>query len=69
MLGHAVVHTVVDDHIRIAYAEVHDESAAAAEAVLRRAVLSLAARGVTVQRLLMDNAQLLSLPSLRQPMR
>ena len=38
-LGTAFVHTVIDDHSRVAYAEIHDdEAAAAAIAVLRRAV-------------------------------
>jgi hypothetical protein len=27
-LGHAYVHTVIDDHFRVAYAEVHDDEAA-----------------------------------------
>ena len=54
--GHAYVHTVVDDHSRIAYAEIHgNELATTATAVLRRAVAWFAARGVTVQRVLSDN--------------
>ena len=56
VLGTAFVHTVLDDHSRVAYAEIHDdETAATAIAVLRRAVAWFAARGVTVQRLLSDN--------------
>ena len=55
-MGHAFVHTVIDDHSRVAYAEVHDdETAATATAVLRRAVAWFAARGITVQRVLSDN--------------
>jgi transposase InsO family protein len=55
-MGHAFVHTVVDDHSRIAYAEIHnDELAVTAAGVLRRAVLWFAARGVTVERVLTDN--------------
>jgi transposase InsO family protein len=55
-LGTAFVHTAVDDHSRLAYAEVHDdETAATAVAVLRRAVAWFAARGVTVERVLSDN--------------
>ena len=54
--GHAYVHTVVDDHSRVAYAEIHDdETALTAAGVLRRAVFWFAARGVTVQRVLTDN--------------
>ena len=46
MMGHAFVHTVIDDHSRVAYAEVHDdETAVTAVAVLRRAVAWFAARG------------------------
>jgi transposase InsO family protein len=55
-MGHAFVHTVIDDHSRVAYAETHDdETAATAAAVLRRAVAWFAARDVTVQRVLSDN--------------
>jgi transposase InsO family protein len=54
--GHAFVHTVIDDHSRVAYAEIHDdETAVTATAVLRRAVAWFAARGVTTQRVLSDN--------------
>jgi transposase InsO family protein len=55
-LGHAFVHTVLDDHSRVAYAEIHDdETAATAAAVLRRAVTWYATRGVVVRRVLSDN--------------
>jgi transposase InsO family protein len=56
-LGTAFVHTVLDDHSRVAYAEIHDnESAATATAVLRRAVAWFADRGVTtIERVLSDN--------------
>jgi transposase InsO family protein len=54
--GHAFVHTVIDDHSRVAYAEIHDdETAVTATGVLRRAVAWFAARGVTTQRVLSDN--------------
>ena len=56
LLGHAFVHTVIDDHSRVAYAEIHDdETATTAAGVLRRAVLWFAVRGVTVERVLTDN--------------
>jgi transposase InsO family protein len=56
VLGTAFVHTVLDDHSRVAYAEIHDdETAATAAGVLRRAVARFAARGVIVQRMLSDN--------------
>lgn len=55
-MGHAFVHTVIDDHSRVAYAEIHDdETAATAVAVLRRAVSWYAAWGVRVERVLSDN--------------
>ena len=55
-MGHAYVHTVVDDHSRVAYAEIHDdETALTATAVLRRAVIWFAARGVVTERVLTDN--------------
>lgn len=55
-LGHAYVHTVIDDHSRVAYAEVHDdETAVTAIGVLARAVTWFAARGVRVESVLSDN--------------
>jgi transposase InsO family protein len=55
-LGHAYVHTVLDDHSRVAYAEIHDrQDAPTAAAVLRRAVDWFTARGVAVERVLSDN--------------
>jgi transposase InsO family protein len=48
LLGTAFVHTVVDDHSRVAYAEIcDDEKAATATGVLRRPVDWFAARGVS----------------------
>ncbi len=56
VLGTAFVHTVLDDHSRVAYAEIHDdETATTAIGVLHRAVAWFAAREVTVQRVLSDN--------------
>ena len=55
-LGTAFVHTVLDDHSRVAYAEIHDdETAATAIGVLRNAVGWFTARGVTVHRVISDN--------------
>src|SRR5689334_6131135 len=52
-IGTAFVHTVIDDHSRVAYAEIHtDEKAATAIAVLERAVTWFAERGVVVERVL-----------------
>jgi transposase InsO family protein len=56
LMGHAYVHTAVDDHTRLAYAEVHDdETAATAIGFWRRAVAWYAARGITIERVLSDN--------------
>ena len=55
-MGRAFVHTVIDDHSRVAYAEIHnDETAVTAIAVLRNAVAWFNARGVTIERVLSDN--------------
>lgn len=55
-LGHAFVHVILDDHSRVAYAEIHDdETATTAIAVLRRAVGWFAARGIRPHRILTDN--------------
>ena len=56
VLGTAFVHTVLDDHSRVAYAEIRgDEKAATAIEVLRRATAWFNDRGVTVERVLSDN--------------
>ena len=55
-LGTAYLHTVIDDHSRVAYVEIcTDETAATAIGVLQRAVGWFAARNVTVERVLSDN--------------
>ena len=55
-IGTAFVHTVIDDHSRMAYAEIcTDEKAATAIGVLERAVAWFAEHGVTVERVLSDN--------------
>lgn len=55
-VGTAFLHTVVDDHSRVAYVEIcTDEKAVTAIGVLERAVAWFADRGVTVERVLSDN--------------
>ena len=55
-IGTASVHTVIDDHSRMAYAEIcTDEKSATAIGVLQRAVAWFADHDVTVQRVLSDN--------------
>jgi transposase InsO family protein len=56
LIGTAFVHTVLDDHSRVACAEHRqDESQQTAAAVLRNAVTWFAQRGVTIERVLSDN--------------
>ena len=55
-VGTAYVHTVIDDHSRVAYAEIHeDQTKETAAEVLRNAVAWFDARGVTIERVLSDN--------------
>jgi transposase InsO family protein len=56
LLGTTFLHTVVDDHSRVAYAEIcADEKAETAVGVLERAVEWFAERGVRIERVLSDN--------------
>jgi transposase InsO family protein len=56
--GWDYVHVAVDDHSRLAYAEVlADEKAATCAQFLHRAVLWFRGRGVVVRRVLTDNAK------------
>jgi transposase InsO family protein len=55
--GVDIVHAVVDDHTRLAYAEIHDdERAATVAAFLERALVFYADHGISVRRLMTDNA-------------
>jgi transposase InsO family protein len=54
--GWECVHVAVDDHSRLAYAEVlADEKAISTVAFLRRAVAFFAGHGITVERVMTDN--------------
>jgi transposase InsO family protein len=54
--GHGFIHAAVDDHSRLAYAEIHaDEQGTTAAGFLERAAAWYAARGIGVQRVLTDN--------------
>jgi transposase InsO family protein len=56
LVGTCYLHTVIDDHSRVAYVEAReDETKETATEVLRNAVAWFAQRGVTVQRVLTDN--------------
>jgi transposase InsO family protein len=54
--GFEYLHVLIDDHSRLAYAEVLDDlTAACASAFLRRALAWFASRGVRIQALMSDN--------------
>ena len=56
LTGYEYVHVMVDDHSRLAYAEVlEDLSASCAVAFLRRGVAWFAERGITVKAVMTDN--------------
>ncbi len=56
LIGTCFLHTVIDDHSRVAYVEAReDETKETATDVLRNAVAWFADRGVTVHRVLSDN--------------
>ena len=56
MIGTCYLHTVIDDHSRVAYVEARDdETKQTAVEVLRNAVAWFAERGVTIERVLTDN--------------
>jgi len=56
LVGTCYLHTVIDDHSRVAYVEARDdETSQTATEVLRNAVAWFAARGVVVERVLSDN--------------
>lgn len=56
--GHDYVHVAVDDHSRYAYAEVlPDETGATTAEFLTRAVVAFASVGISIERVLTDNAK------------
>jgi hypothetical protein len=56
-LGYDYVHAAVDEHSRLAYAEIHpDETGPSCAAFLHRAGEFFASHGVTVERVMTDNA-------------
>jgi transposase InsO family protein len=51
------VHAIIDDHSRLAYAEIHpDQRAATAAGFLERALAFFAAHGIVTERVMTDNA-------------
>ena len=56
-VGYDFVHAIVDDHSRLAYAELHDdEKAATVTAFLERALAFFAEHGIHAKRVMTDNA-------------
>jgi len=56
--GHDYIHVAIDDHSRFAYVEcLPDERGATTAGFLERTVLALAQRGISVERVLSDNAK------------
>ena len=56
-VGHEWVHSLVDDHSRYAYSELHrNDRAPTVTAFLERGLAAFAAQGITVKRLMSDNA-------------
>lgn len=57
-VGYDYVHTAIDDHSRLAYAEIHpDEKGTTCAAFLARATAFYASHGITVERVISDNAR------------
>jgi transposase InsO family protein len=56
LIGHGFIHAAVDDHSRLAYAEIHpDETSQTAAGFLVRAQAWFADHGMVIQRVLTDN--------------
>lgn len=56
-MGYEFAHSIVDDHSRLAYSELHpDERAATVTAFTRRALAFFEAHGIEARRLMTDNA-------------
>jgi transposase InsO family protein len=56
-IGHEFVHSIVDDHTRLAYSEIHrDERAGTVTAFTARALAFFEELGIRVERLMTDNA-------------
>ena len=56
-VGYDYVHSVVDDHSRVAYTEIHDdERAGTVVGFFERAISFFAGHGVSIERLMTDNA-------------
>jgi transposase InsO family protein len=54
--GSDVVHAIVDDHSRLAYAEIHDDQQATTVVAFLQRALAYQGHGITAHRLMTDNA-------------
>jgi len=55
-IGFDYIHSVVDDHTRIAYSEIHDdEKGATCVSFFERAIAFYASHGITIERVMTDN--------------
>ena len=55
-IGFDYIHSVVDDHTRIAYSEIHDdEKGATCVGFFERAIAFYASHGITIERVMTDN--------------
>jgi len=56
-VGYEYVHAAIDDHTRLAYAEIHpDERAETCAGFLRRAAAWFSTHGIVIERVMTDNA-------------
>jgi transposase InsO family protein len=56
LIGHGYIHAAVDDHSRLAYAEIHpDETSQTAAGFLHRAQAWFQAHGINIEQVLTDN--------------
>jgi transposase InsO family protein len=70
LTGFEYLHVIIDDHTRLAYAEVLDDlTASCAIAFLRRAVAWFADRGVDVQAVMSDNGSCYAAHAYREALR
>ncbi|TNC23464.1 transposase family protein, partial [Mumia zhuanghuii] len=70
LIGTCYLHTVIDDHSRLAYVEARDdETKQTGSEVLRNAVAWFAERGVVVKRVLSDNGSGYALESVTRDLR
>jgi hypothetical protein len=68
-MGYSYIHSAIDAHSRLAYSEIHEDEQAVTAIGFSRAKVFYAAHGVTIERVMDRQRQLLSLEGLRGPAR